>query len=215
MSAQIPMSRTAVIMLASGRSRRFGWRDKLLQDVGGRPLLEHAATTLSGLGALCSIAVCASDHPRVGEILQDRFVIAVNKHSKEGMGRSIATGMDVALQFKPDAVVVAMADMPFVEPWIITDVVQQLGAEGANIAHAGVHPGARPPSAFDRSTFDVLRSLRGDDGARKVMQMTQFRAVGVAAPAPILVDVDTPEQLELARRQMEVRDRYLKGLRSA
>lgn len=211
----IPLSRTVIIMLASGRSRRFGWRDKLMQTVGGKPLLEHAATTLSSMEALAKIAVCPSDHPRIGQMLNDRFVIAVNKHSKEGMGRSIATGMDVALQFKPDAVVVCMADMPFIEQDTVQHVVGTLGWEGVNIAHAGVHPGARPPSAFDSTCFEALRCLQGDEGARTVITMDRFRVVGVAAPAPTLVDVDTQEELEYARRQMEVRNRYLGGLRRA
>jgi molybdenum cofactor cytidylyltransferase len=211
----IPLSRTAIIMLASGRSRRFGWRDKLIQTLGGKPLLEHAATTLSGMEALAKIAVCPSDHPRIGGMLHDRFVIAVNKHSKEGMGRSIATGMDVALQFKPDAVVVCMADMPFIEPETVRDVVATLGQNGANIAHAGIHPGTRPPSAFDSECFEALRCLQGDEGARKVITMERFRVVGVSAPAPTLVDVDTPDELEFARRQMDVRNRYVGGLRRA
>jgi molybdenum cofactor cytidylyltransferase len=210
----IPLSRTVIIMLASGRSRRFGWRDKLIQTVGGKPLLEHAATTLSSIEALAKIAVCPSDHPRIGHMLHDRFVIAVNKHSKEGMGRSIATGMDVALQFKPDAVVVCMADMPFIEQETVKGVVEKLG-EGFNIAHAGAHPGARPPSAFDAQCFEALRCLQGDEGARKVITMERFRVMGVAAPAPTLVDVDTQEELEYARRQMEVRNRYMGGLRRA
>jgi hypothetical protein len=45
--------------------------------------------------------------------------------------------------------------------------------------------------------------------------MERFRVVGLAAPAPTLVDVDTPEELEYARRQMEVRNRYMGGLRRA
>lgn len=206
----IPLSRTAIIMLASGRSRRFGWRDKLIQTLGGKPLLEHAATTLSGLDALAKIAVCPSDHPRIGEMLHDRFVIAVNKHSREGMGRSIATGMDVALQFKPDAVVVCMADMPFIESSTVTSIVERLGRGGVNIAHAGQHPGARPPSAFDSYCFDALRCLQGDEGARRVISMDRFRVVGVNAPAPTLVDVDTKDELEFARQQMKLREQYLK-----
>lgn len=209
----IAIERTAVIMLASGRSRRFGWKDKLTQDVGGRPLIEHAAMTLSTLGALTAIAVCPSDQPHIGEMLSDRFVIAVNKQPNEGMGRSIAVGVDIAMQFKPDAVVVCMGDMPFIEQQTVKRVVEALGDQRVNIAHAGVHPGTRPPSAFDASCFEALRNLKGDEGARTVIQSPHFRVAGVAAPAPTLIDIDTQDELEFARKQMEIRNRYLGMLR--
>jgi molybdenum cofactor cytidylyltransferase len=205
----IPIQRTAVVLLASGLSRRFGSKDKLLADLGGRPLVDHAAQELSGLDALTKIAVCPNDKREIGERLHDRFVIAVNKKPKRGLGHSIAVGVSVAMQFKPDAVVLAMGDMPFIERPVIEGVVNHLGHEGANIVHCGEMRGTRPPTAFDRACFEALTHLDGDDGARAVVAEGRFRVIGLSAPAPLLADVDTREDLELARRQMMVRERYI------
>jgi molybdenum cofactor cytidylyltransferase len=205
------MNRTAVVMLASGRSRRFGWRDKLLQAVGGKMLMDHAAGVVSSLDALVRIAVCPADHPRIAELLQDRFVIALNKQPGRGMGHSIAIGVEVAMQFKPEAIAICMADMPFIEPEMIRNVVAELGREGANVVHSGGGDGSRPPTAFDASCFGVLRQLDGDDGARGVMRHSRFKVVGVGAPALLLTDVDTKEDLEHARELMAVRDRHLEA----
>ena len=128
-AAGVPLNRTVVVLLASGLSRRFGWRDKLLEDLGGKPLFEHAAGVISGLDALARIAVCPGDKKDIGERLIDRFVIAVNKTPRSGLGNSIAVGVDVAMKFKPDAVLLCMADMPFIEPWMIEKVLSQLGGE--------------------------------------------------------------------------------------
>jgi molybdenum cofactor cytidylyltransferase len=206
----VSMDRTAVILLASGRSKRFGWRCKLLQDLGGRELMEHAASAVTALDALARIAVCPTEHPRIAEHLQDRFVIAVNKHPKRGMGHSIAVGMSVAMQFKPDAIAVCMADMPFIEPDTIRAVVAALGGpDGVNIAHSGgASGGARPPTAFDASCFPDLLALDGDDGAKRVISSPRFKAVGVNAPAPLLGDVDTREELAFARQLMAIRDKH-------
>jgi molybdenum cofactor cytidylyltransferase len=204
----VPMERTAVILLASGLSRRFGQKDKLLADLNGAPLIDHAAGELAQLNALTKIAVCPHDNRLLGERLHDRFVIAVNKKPKMGLGHSIAMGVSVAMQFKPDAVVLAMGDMPFIERPVIQSVVGHLGHEGANIVHCGEVQGTRPPTAFDRACFEALKELDGDDGAKSIVTGGRFRVVGIGAPAPLLADIDTKEDLELARRQMAIRSRY-------
>lgn len=205
----IPIQRTAVVLLASGLSRRFGSKDKLLADLNGKPLVDYAAGELSQLDALTRIAVCPHDKRELGERLHDKYVIAVNKKPKRGLGHSIAVGVSVAMQFKPDAVVLAMGDMPFVEAPMIQNVVGHLGEQGANIVHCGELRGTRPPTAFDRACFDALKELDGDDGARAVVAEGRFRVIGLSAPSPLLHDIDTKDDLALARQQMAIKQRYL------
>src|SRR5262245_9748992 len=111
----VAMNRTAVVLLASGLSRRYGRKDKMLVTLGGKPLVEHAGGVAAKLHPLTRIAVCPSNPKDVSEKLRGQFVIAVNKDPKGGLGHSIAVGARVALQFKPDAMLFVMADMPFIE----------------------------------------------------------------------------------------------------
>jgi len=207
----IPMNRTAVVLLASGLSRRYGWRDKMLENLGGKHLMEHAAGVLTGLDALVKVAVCPDDRPEISNRLINRFVVAVNNKPKEGLGRSIAVGADVAVKFKPDAVLFCMADMPFIEPWMLDGIVERLGPGGADIVHCGETNGVRPPTAFTSSCFNELLTLDGDDGARRIIGEGRFNVAGVNVPAPLLTDVDTRDDLELARRQLRIRSKYLPG----
>ncbi len=205
----VPLNRTAVILLASGLSRRYGWRDKLLEDLGGKPLFEHAAGVVSGLEALARIAVCPGDKKDIGERLINRFVIAVNKQPKSGLGNSIAVGVDVAMKFKPDAVLLCMADMPFIEPWVFEKVISQLGGESnIEIVHSGEPDGVRPPTAFSSACFKALLVLNGDDGAKRVIGQGGFNVAGASIPAPLLADVDTREDLMLARQQLAIRKKH-------
>jgi len=208
----VAMNRTAVIFLASGLSRRYGRRDKLLEDLGGKPLMEHAAGVLAGLDALAKIAVCPVDRPMIGEKLHDRFVIALNKKPKHGLGHSISVGVKVAMQFKPDAVLICMADMPFVEESLVRELVATLGGDEAiNIAHSGGANGGRPPTAFDANCFSSLQHLDGEDGARRVMMEVRFKNKGIDAPSPLLADVDTRDDLDLAKKQMDIRARHMRA----
>ena len=204
----VPMNRTAVVLLASGLSRRYGRRDKMLADLGGQPLIEHAAHMITDVDPLARVAVCPSDRPQIGERLINRFVVAVNKKPRQGLGHSIAVGVNVALQFKPDAILVVMGDMPFVESWILEGVIQRLGSGGVDIVHSGGAHGTRPPTAFGPACFDQLAALDGDDGAKAIIGQGGFNVVGFSAPPPLLFDIDTKDDLDLARQQLAIRKRY-------
>ncbi|HOZ29206.1 MAG TPA: nucleotidyltransferase family protein [Hyphomonadaceae bacterium] len=203
----VAMNRTAIVMLASGLSRRYGRKDKMLADLGGQPLIEHAAHMITEVDPLTRVAVCPSDRPQIGERLINRFVIAVNKKPKTGLGHSIAVGVNVALQFKPDAIMLVMGDMPFVESWILEGIVSRLGS-GVDIVHSGGASGVRPPTAFGPACFDALAALDGDDGAKQIIGQGGHNVVGFSAPAPLLMDVDTKQDLDLARQQLAIRQRY-------
>lgn len=203
----VTMSRTAVVLLTSGLSRRYGGKDKMLADLAGQPLVEHAAHAIAQLEPLARVAVCPSERPQIGERLINRFVIAVNKKPKLGLGHSIAVGVNVALQFKPDAILLAMGDMPFMEPWVFEGVLGRL-TDGVDIVHAGAADRPHPPTAFGPATFDALAALDGDDGAKRIIGQGGFNVVAFNAPTPLLLDVDTREDLELAQHQFRIRKRY-------
>lgn len=203
----VAMNCTAVVLLTSGLSRRYGAKDKMLADLGGKSLVDHSAHAIAQLDPLARVAVCPSDRPQIGERLTSRFVIAVNKKPKLGLGHSIAVGVNVALQFKPDAILLAMGDMPFMEPWVFEGVVGRLTG-GVDIVHAGSMERPHPPTAFGPATFDQLRNLDGDDGAKRIIGQGGFNVAAFNAPQPLLLDVDTREDLELAQSQLKIRKRY-------
>lgn len=200
------LDRVAILLLASGLSRRYGRRDKLWARLGHKHLIDHSADVIAGIPVLARVAVCPPDHHNIRDRLAGRFVIALNKKPKRGLGHSIAIGVQVALQFKPEAIVVCMGDMPFIEPWLIEALAAKLG--DADIVHAGAPGRVHPPTAFGAACFDKLRTLDGDDGAKKIIGQGGFRVLGLNAPAPLLLDVDTRDELGFARRQLEVREKY-------
>ncbi len=195
------MNRTALVLLASGRSKRFGWRDKLLTKLQGKPLIEYAAEMTHKIDFLVRIAVCPSDTKELAARLDGRFVLAINKQRRRGMGHSIAVGVEVALKFKPDAILICMGDMPFVEPELLESLVARLG-EGANIVHSGGKNGFRPPSAFDASCFGDLVQLDGDNGARQLMAGSRYRVEAIEAAQSMLQDIDTREDMAAAGERL-------------
>jgi len=54
----VPLNRVVVMLLASGLSRRYGRRDKLMARLGHKPLIDHSADVIASLQVLARVAVC-------------------------------------------------------------------------------------------------------------------------------------------------------------
>lgn len=207
---------TVAVLLASGLSRRFKRRDKLLQDIGGKPLFEHMAARLTDIDFAARVAVCAPRSDEMREQLAGRFVIAPNASPEAGLGVSISVGVRVAMQFRPQAVLLVLADMPFVEPSSLSALLTIASRNSdVEIVHAGKGQGARPPAVFRQRCFEALQVLKGDHGASSLLKRPNFQSVGLGLAEPELFDVDTVFDLETARRQWKIRQRYEEALDGA
>jgi CTP:molybdopterin cytidylyltransferase MocA len=96
-----------------------------------------------------------------------------------------------------DALVVTLGDQPAIAPPAIVAVLEELdGPEAAVRATYDGTPGH--PVVLKRALFDRLRELRGDAGARAVLEgvAVRERECGALGRPD---DVDTPEQLGALR----------------
>jgi molybdenum cofactor cytidylyltransferase len=113
----------------------------------------------------------------------------------EGMGASLAAGVDAA----DDAQgwVIALADMPWIAPSTIAQVVAALQA-GASIAAPRQGGRRGHPVAFAKVHGTALRALHGDEGARALLAVhaAAVREIDVDDPG-VLRDVDVPADLVL------------------
>ncbi len=108
----------SAIVLAGGRSRRFG-RDKLTEPFGGRTLLEHAIAAVGPLAGE-TIAVAAPDEPRN---VPDGIILVRDPSSFEGPLVGLVTGLRRATQ--PVALVVG-GDMPTMVPSVLGALIDRL-----------------------------------------------------------------------------------------
>ncbi len=182
----------AVILLAAGASRRFGSRDKLAEPLGDLPLGLHAATMLDALPFAAKIAVTRAGGP---DFASAGFTPVVNPDPDAGQSGSIRLGLAEALRAEPRAVLVALADMPFVTVAHVEALLACLD-EWHPVVGSTDAVQAGPPVIFGASQFARLRSLTGDAGARALLG----DAALIAAPAAELADIDTPDDLPAGTR---------------
>ena len=181
------------ILLAAGGARRFGGKKLLAQLPDGIPVVTAAARNLMG-GLDRAVAVVRPGEAALSRLLiQEGLEVTVCAHAQRGMGTSLAFGINHARD--ADGWIVALADMPHIQPQTIIALARSIGA-GASLA-APYFAGQRGhPVAFGKKYLDDLLQLDGDQGARKLLMRDSHELVHLDTNDPgILYDIDTPEQL--------------------
>ena len=178
---------SAGLVLAAGAGRRFGAEPKLLADLGGRPVLDHAVA--SARAALDRVVVVLGAHAEEVRAAcdLDGVEVVVCAGWEEGQSASLRCGL--AALAGEERIVVLLGDQPLVPPEVIRRMARE--PPGSRAAHGGV-PGH--PVVLDRELAARAAGLDGDHGLR---DLVAWRLV--EAEQDIIRDVDTPADLEAIR----------------
>lgn len=192
------------ILLAAGIGRRFdpsGQRLKLLElatagrHVGAPLALAAARNLMQALRTVCVVVRPADDALQVrlhALLAAEGCRLVICERAAEGMGTSLACGVQAAAD--ADGWVIALADMPAVEPGSIVAVAHAL-RQGYDTAAAFFGEQRGHPVAFSSTLFAELAALGGDEGARSVLAAHPPHRVSVADHG-VLLDLDTTAGLK-------------------
>jgi molybdenum cofactor cytidylyltransferase len=188
----------SAVVLAAGASTRMGTQ-KLLLPFGHEPLVRRAVRLVCDAGFDEVLVVLGSDHEATLAALEGLPIRhVVNTQFASGMGSSFRT----AVEHLPDstAAMFALADQPFVttqEYRTVLDTYRQHGPAIVSVRYGEV---MAPPHLFERELFPELAQLT--HGARSVLQRHVERTIVLQFPPDLLVDIDTPDDYELARSRL-------------
>jgi molybdenum cofactor cytidylyltransferase len=176
------------VLLAAGSSARFGTNKLLVPLADGTPLAVVAARHLRAAVDRCVAVVRPDDSELVSLLTAERLQVIECARSQDGMAASLACGIGASAD--ADAWLIALADMPFIHPHTIAQVVGALRG-GAPLA-APVFQGRRGhPVGFARRFAPSLLALSGDTGARRVIAQHEAELTQVLCDDPgVLRDVD-------------------------
>jgi len=193
--------RVAAVVLAAGKSTRMGGPNKLLADIGGKPLVRIAAEAAVASRAKPVIVVTGHQAIQVAEALHGLDVRVVhNPDYADGLGASLRTGI-AAVPAEADGAIVCLADMPQVDAALIDRLVGAFApARGALAVVPTVNGQRGNPVVWARRFFPELMSISGDIGARELIARYGEAVLEVAMDgSATAIDVDTPEALAAAR----------------
>jgi molybdenum cofactor cytidylyltransferase len=188
----------AGVVLAAGLSRRMG-HPKLLLDLDGRPVIRHTVETLAGAGIEDIVVVVPPDSSALEAALLGLAVRFVTNPAPEaGQAGSVVAGV-TALAPAVEAALIALGDQPRVPRAVPVGLIECHRASGMPIVAPDYREGRGNPVLFAASVFSELLRLRGDQGARGVIDADPTRVALVPFDLPMPRDIDTPDDYESAR----------------
>jgi CTP:molybdopterin cytidylyltransferase MocA len=185
----------AGVVLAAGEGTRFGGA-KQLAELDGKPLLEHALATVAAVPAIERFVLvlgARADEVRAGIDARGAEVL-VCEDWNEGQAASLRTGLSAVSDM--EAAVILLGDQPGITPAAIEAVLAHFdGSRPLRAVYDGT-PGH--PVVMPRALFPQAMELRGDEGAKQLLDDAGVRRVEVGHLCEAL-DVDTPADLDSLR----------------
>ncbi|QKS01308.1 nucleotidyltransferase family protein [Sphingomonas sp. CL5.1] len=188
----IAVEKTVLVLLAAGKSRRFGDVGSKLDEMFlSRPLGLHVAVTLEDIPFMERIAIV--DGLKI-DYARHNFTVIHDENPERDMASAVRLGVEAARSHGAEAVIIALADMPRVTATHIYRLLDAADGPEAVVASSnGRHPS--PPVLFGAARFGEVLAIRDDNDARDMIRA----GVHVVANEQELIDVDTREELEQLR----------------
>jgi molybdenum cofactor cytidylyltransferase len=198
----------AAVVLAAGRSSRMGGPNKLLAEIGGKPLVRHVVDAALASRARPVIVVTGHQRDKVEAALAGLPVKFVhNPHFADGLGTSLKAGIAAlgTLPAEADGAIVCLGDMPQVDAALIDRLIGAFDPEHGALVVVPTIDGKRGnPVVWSRRFFPDLMAVEGDVGARYLIgRYTEAVAEVPLTGTAALTDIDTPEALEAVRAELE------------
>ncbi len=185
---------SVAVILAAGRSKRMGQPKQLLL-FEGKLLLQH--TIDEARASKLSEIVLVLGHE--AELILSRIEvngirIVYNAEWDSGMASSLLTGIGAIsnLGISFDNLIILLCDQPFLNTKLIDELILTQSNTAKPIVACAYEGRAGVPVAFHSSYLCHLMDLKGDEGARKIINEHQHDL----ALVPFVkggIDVDTPQ----------------------
>ena len=187
------------IVLAAGESKRFGDKNKLLEMINEKPIINHVLDTLFEIFDYSElIVIVGHEHKLIKNLIFNKDIkILENINYKKGIGTSIALGVNY-LETDIDGVMIIPADMPYLNSKDLINLEKkfiELNCEKVVIPEYNSRIGN--PVILPRVYFNTLKSLKADFGARSLIKKEDI--ITFKTGIGTIFDIDTKD--ELAKQQ--------------
>lgn len=177
---------TGLLLLAAGRSERFGPQDKLLVPIAGRPMVIAALEALSRPRIGPRLAVVSS--AKVAEVCARAGCPTLLIPQGLGQGDSLAAGVR-ALSDRVDCLLIGLGDMPWLPAAAVDSLLDLFDTDPNRPVCAAQGDTPMPPAVFPSDWLGRLAEVKGDTGGRAILQTLPPRS-RLNMPTAWLEDVD-------------------------
>ena len=181
----------AVVILAAGRSTRFGSQKMTHRLADGKTILQTCIEQYQKV--FSDVTVVISNDSTIERSIKDTNVnIVFAEHAHKGMSQSLIAGIQA--QINADAWLIGLGDMPYVKTNTLEKFVSQ---SIKNNIIVPVCDGRRGnPVIFGCDFQAELLALEGDVGAKQIIELNQSRVLKVQVDDQgIFHDIDCTEDI--------------------
>ena len=196
------MSKTAILILAAGESKRMG-KPKQLLPYNDTTLLSHTIEQTKSIDRSDTFVVVGAYFKEVFDSIRSQsksITVIINKDWEKGMGSSLSKGIEfIRKKEKYDRVLVTLSDMPLIEKNHYEDLMDAANNKAKRIIITKYKETSGVPAVFDKSLFNELTLLADENGAKPVIKKYKKEVSEVFTETPFF-DVDTKEAYQKLKK---------------
>ncbi len=191
------------IYLAAGQATRFG-RNKLTMPFGKGSLGAFALTHAIESKLDKIIVVVGANTPlhwlHSGILKDEKVQVTRCKESNQGQSFSIKCGLNLAEKMGADALLMMLADQPFVSKKLINQLINNFyEVPSLTYVSAAKYGAICPPVLISRMMFPQISHINGDKGAKWILEKERNHGKLIEVNDPYyLFDIDTKEDYDKA-----------------
>lgn len=185
---------TGIILLAAGTSSRLG-KPKQLLEFNDTTLLQNAIVQAKSLPNSFVLVVTGAYKESIASEVSKTDVQSIhNRNWESGMASSIVIGLLKLEELKPtiDSCIISVCDQPHISTAIFKDLINNYNESGKGIVASNYSDTLGVPVLFDRKYFEELKKLKGNEGAKKIIQLHQTDVATIAFEKGA-IDIDSIE----------------------
>lgn len=194
------VEQVGIILLAAGASLRLGKPKQLLPYKGQTLLRNSLDEALASNAQLVVVVLGANADIIQKEITTDEVHVAINADWQEGMTSSIRTGIKAINEINPaiEGIILSVCDQPFINTALLNNLITTHKKTNKGIVACIYENTFGPPVFFHQLFFSELLRLKGDAGARSIVQQHIGDVEAVPFPEGAF-DIDTNDDYEKIR----------------
>ena len=191
-------NKIGLIILAAGASRRMNGKQKQLLEIKGKTLLRKAFETAADSVCRPIAVVLGANADKLKREIEDFDAqVVINEDWETGLSSSIEIGIKHLIKQNSElsAILIMLCDQPLITTKIINELAEIYEKSGKPIVACKYEETIGVPAIFSREIFGELCEIKGDKGARNLIEKYAEKLETIEVPEAAF-DIDTTQDFE-------------------
>lgn len=183
--------KTAIVILAAGKSSRMGQIKQLLA-IGNKTLLTLAIESALQTDADKTYCVLGAHSETIQKTIEHYPIgLISNKNYHLGLSSSIIAALNHLEDQHYNNILIMLADQPKVDANYLNQLLEESRKQPSKIIASSYSGLSGVPAVFPEKYFNELYHLKGDKGAKTFLNSAEIDLVQIESVP--LIDIDTAE----------------------